>query len=174
MHTLQNVQLWFTCLLLRNAEMHNFKLWSEDAPQAYTQADKQLARLVIIDDVPPESGLKNSECRQVVKPVYGLSDSEDHWYITIHRHHRGDVDKVLLASDPGLFDHINGGTLCGLNGLKINDVLCTEEKHFASNARLLQKNLVPELKRIYQLRLRFYSDWAPIGMVAVSQKSIFT
>lgn len=77
-HTLLTVQTWSTRLLLANSEIHKIELWSEDAPQAYNLADKSLARLVIIDDVPPEFALKNSECLQAVKPAYGLSDLGDY------------------------------------------------------------------------------------------------
>lgn len=61
-HTSQTVQPSSTRLLLANSEMNDFDLWSEDTPQAYTQADEPLARLVIIDDVPPEFGLADDEC----------------------------------------------------------------------------------------------------------------
>lgn len=68
-HKSQTVQPSSTCILLSCSDMNDFKLWSEDAPQVYTQSEEPLAPLVTIDEVQPEFGLKDDECLQVIKPI---------------------------------------------------------------------------------------------------------
>lgn len=52
-HTSQTAQPWSSRLKPAIFEMHNVQLWSDDAPQVHTQADKPLAQQVTIDDVQP-------------------------------------------------------------------------------------------------------------------------
>lgn len=61
-HTLQTVQTSSTRFMLARPDTKRSSLLFVDALQAYTQMDKSLVRLVIIDNVPSESKIKNDEC----------------------------------------------------------------------------------------------------------------
>ena len=52
-----------------------FNVWSIDIKQAYLQSASQLRRDLF--EKPTEVSLIQNELPQIVKPHYGLSDSED-------------------------------------------------------------------------------------------------
>lgn len=70
-HTSKAVQPSSTRFLLSFSEANDFKMWSEDAPQAYIQTDYELDRELFKMDVPIEFRLAEDECLQEIKPVYG-------------------------------------------------------------------------------------------------------
>lgn len=76
-HASQTVQPSSTLILLKKSEIHDFELWLEDVKQVYIQTEGRLDRKIYISDALPEFVLKDDEYLQLVKPLYGLSESGD-------------------------------------------------------------------------------------------------
>lgn len=128
--------------------MHDFKLWSEDAPQAYIQTDRCLDRELYIMNAPIEFGLKEDECLLGVKPIYSLGDSGDLWHATIDSHHWDDLPMVPLASDAGLYVDIEEHSLNGLSAMYADYMLWTGMETFRKSARqrsagLIRRSMTP-------------------------------
>lgn len=139
-HSTQTIQPSSTRLLLSLSEMLDFKVWTTDVRQAYLQSDEPLGRQVFILEVPDEFNLKPTQCLQLLKPLYGLSESGDLWHATLDRHHRNDLQMRPLASDTALFVDENEGRLDGLSALYVDDLLragtnCFRKKCEATNTK---------------------------------------
>lgn len=138
-HSSQTVQPWSTRLLLSLSEMYDFELWVADVRQAYLQTEEPLGRDVFIRNVPPEFNLKPDEAIQLVKPLYGLSESGDLWHATLDRHHRKELRMHPLASDQALFTEHTDGTLSGLSALYVDDLLRAGTNAFRERCRATAK-----------------------------------
>ena len=53
---------------------------------AYLQADEALQRKIYIEEPAVEFDLEEDMALQLIKPLYGLSDSDDIWYRTLDTH----------------------------------------------------------------------------------------
>lgn len=73
-------------------------LYLRDTTQAYTQSRSELARDVFIL-APIEMGLSTRTILRVILPLYGIAESDTHWFQTYHKHH---VEK--LGMTPSTFD----------------------------------------------------------------------
>lgn len=82
------------------AAAHDFGMWIADVCQAYLQSDEPMSRPVFIKRVVPEFNLTADEGLQLLKPLYGLSESGDHWFETLDNHHRNELGMDVLRSDP--------------------------------------------------------------------------
>lgn len=63
------------------ASLPDMKIFSRDITQVYIQINSTVERLVFIEAphelwMPPKTALK------VMKPLYGISESSLHWYLT--------------------------------------------------------------------------------------------
>jgi hypothetical protein len=74
-----------------------FNIWTIDVNQAYLQAAVDLQRKIFTKtDV---LNLGEDELLQVIKPLYGLSDSGDYWAETLSAHHMEDLRMTQATAD---------------------------------------------------------------------------
>lgn len=66
--------------------MNDMKSYTRDITQAYVQSRSTLKRDVEIL-APAEIHLPSGQVLKVVKPLYGISESGLHWYLTYLEHH---------------------------------------------------------------------------------------
>jgi hypothetical protein len=67
--------------------------------------------------------LMQDELLQVIKPLYGLSDSGDYWAETVVQHHLRALRMSQPTADFSLFFRIVAGELAGLSGTHVDDLL---------------------------------------------------
>jgi hypothetical protein len=108
-------------LLLALSAVLGFELWTMDVRQAYLQAASNLKRDVFIR--PHELELSQDELLQVIKPLYGLSDSGDYWSETLVKHHLRALHMSQATADFSLFFRTLAGDLTGLSGTHVDDLL---------------------------------------------------
>ena len=157
-------------MLLTFNEMHKFKLWSEDAPQAYVKTERKLDHELFIFDVPEEFGIKEDECLQEVKPIYGLGDSGELWHAEIDGHHRKVLKMVPLASDSGLYVDQDEKNLLGLSALYDDDMLRTDNKEFSEKCKATKHRFHTKVKNNFPIEFTgFNVERLLDGKLAISQ-----
>jgi hypothetical protein len=67
--------------------------------------------------------LSLDEQLQVLKPLYGLSDSGNYWQETLVRHHLSSLNMKQATADYSLVFRIIGRTLVGMSGAYVNDLI---------------------------------------------------
>ena len=122
-HTSQILQPASVRLMLVIASIFNFEVWTSDVRQAYLQSAEPLSRAIYIDPPSPKFSLAPEECLQLMKPLYGLCKSGDLWHATLDRHHRQDLGMKSLDTDPTLYHLVSDGTLFGLSGSYVDDMI---------------------------------------------------
>lgn len=104
-------------------------LFLRDITQAYTQATTRLNRVFYIRP-PPEIGFPPGTILRVIKPLYGIPESGNHWYGTYHKHHTEKLNMATSTFDPCLL-HTTGDDF-GLVGLQTDDTLILADASFAT------------------------------------------
>ena len=122
-HTSQTLQPASVRLMLAIASLFNFEVWTSDVRQAYLQSAEPLSRFIYIDPPSPEFALAPEQCLQLTNPLYGLCESGDLWHATLDRHHRQDLGMKPLDTDPALYHLVPDGTLVGLSGSYVDDMI---------------------------------------------------
>lgn len=117
-------------LIMAMAAIHGFKLWTTDVAQAYLQSQGQLGREIFIDNPAKEFELTADQALQLLRPLYGLSESGDHWYEELDKHHREDLQMKTLDSDHSLYYKIIDGHIAGLSGTYVDDCIQTGTEDF--------------------------------------------
>jgi len=67
--------------------------------------------------------LSADELVQVIRPLYGLSESGDYWHETLTRHHINDLKMTQATGDFSLFFRRLSGRLVALSGTYVDDML---------------------------------------------------
>jgi hypothetical protein len=98
-----------------------FDIWAIDVNQAYFRAAVDLQRKIVTK--PDVLNLGEDELLQVMKPLYGLSDSDDYWAETLSAHHFEDLRTTQATADFSLFFKSLGGKLFGTSGAHVDDIL---------------------------------------------------
>ena len=119
-HTSPNVTQESCRLLLALASILGFRLWSVDVAQAYIQATANNMRSIFCEG-PVELELSADEVLQIMRPLYGMTDSGDLWCDTMRHHHITDLNMTPLASDNAIY-HLIGKTLKGLSATYVDDI----------------------------------------------------
>lgn len=134
-HSTTTLQPQSVRLLLALAAMHNFHIWTSDVRQAYLQSAQPLTRDIFIDKPVPEFELQPSQCLQLLKPLYGLCESGDHWHETLDKHHREELRMTPFKCDPALYYKMMNNVLCGLSGGYVDDLIRTGNQDFKKLSR---------------------------------------
>ena len=97
-------------------------LW--DIMQAYTQSKTELNHTVICH-LPAKLKKQYPEgtILRVVKPLYGLAEAGNHWFVTYLDHHKEKLGMEMLPYDACLLITKNGGENFGIAGLQADDTL---------------------------------------------------
>ncbi|KAI0995530.1 hypothetical protein K3495_g12649, partial [Podosphaera aphanis] len=76
-------------------------LYLRDISQAYVQATTPIYRKIYVRP-PLELGLEKNKVLKIEKPLYGLAESGNHWYITYHGHHTQTLGMTPSTHNPCL------------------------------------------------------------------------
>ena len=129
-HGAQTLQATSTRLLIALACAHGFDVWSTDVKLAYLQSTEPLLRRVFVTNPAPEFELDPSECFELLKPLYGLSDAGDLWHITLHKHLNTDLEMVPTITEASLYFSFRLGELIGMKGSYVDDLLSAGTQQF--------------------------------------------
>ena len=141
-------------LLVTVAAIFGFRIWSHDVRQAYLQSAQDLMRKVYLKPS-KEFELSQDEILELVKPLYGLSDSGDYWNRTITRHLREDLNMNATVGDLSLFVKHIEDKLIGLTGIYVDDSLLCGNDAFL-------KETDKSLKKLNQEREKWTSPYLPV------------
>ena len=82
--TIQRASQRMICITGASHKRH--RPYNRDMPQAYVQAKTPLERTIYLE-APEEMGLQPDECLLVIRPLYGILESDLHWFLTFQDHH---------------------------------------------------------------------------------------
>lgn len=82
--------------------LFGFEIWAEDLRQEYLQLAEPLIRDIFIKNPTKEFELEPSKCLQLLKPLYGLCESEDMWHDKLDRKHLEDLGMKIFRIDSAL------------------------------------------------------------------------
>lgn len=108
-------------LLLALATILGFEVWDLDVKQAYLQSGSKLQRAVYIK--PDIIELDQNELIQILKPLYGLSESGDYWCETNSKFHIHELLMQQATGDFGLFFKTIMDKLVCISGSYVDDIL---------------------------------------------------
>ncbi|EED12274.1 hypothetical protein TSTA_003330 [Talaromyces stipitatus ATCC 10500] len=110
-------------------------LFIRDVMQVYVQSTTHLIRDFYIYP-PPElaDALPEGTILKVVKPLYGIPESDNHWYRTYHTHH---TDKLGMTStyDPCLLHCTKPAQGFGITGMQTDDTLILADDKFVKREK---------------------------------------
>jgi hypothetical protein len=116
-------------LILSTAATFGFCIWSQDVRQAYLQSSENLKRKVYLKPS-KEFELPSDHFLELLKPLYGLSDSGDYWNETMTRHLKEDIKMSTISGDMSLFYKHANHKLQGLIGTYVDDSLLAGTDYF--------------------------------------------
>ena len=122
-HGAKTLQASSARIIVALATMFGFQVWSSDVKLAYLQSTEPLMRRVFIKNPAPEFELQPDKCFELLRPLYGLSDADDLWHRTLHRHLVEELELVSSKADPSLYFSFTAGELSGINGYYVDDLL---------------------------------------------------
>lgn len=107
-------------------------LYLRDISQAYTQSTTSLQREFYA--LPPKGIDLGDWIMKVLKPLYGVPESGNHWYGTYHTHHTDKLGMVVSTFDPCLLFHGSPDNLTSFAvlGLQTDDTCFAAGAEFAS------------------------------------------
>lgn len=111
------------------AAIFGFRVWSQDVTQTYLQSDDKLMREVYIRPT-KEFQLSSDQLLRLLKPLYGLADSGDHWNVTMAKHLKADLTMTPTALDISMFFKSVQGRLSGVTGVYVDDSLSAGNNDF--------------------------------------------
>ena len=157
-------------VLLTSAAVKRFRIWATDIIQAFIQSF-DLKREVFI--VPPkEFGLPADEIFKLVKPLYGLCDAGDYWYITLRSFLKDKLRITNLESDLSFYFHHDDVGLQGMLGTYVDDICTAGTTSF--------HRITDKLEERFESKKRVFDDFhfAGVhvqrddeGVIHVSQKA---
>jgi len=123
-HNLATLRQRSTRLLVSTSAVLRFRLFSHNINQAYLQSRDKLARTLYLDPRPEDRHLfdiTDEEVLLLVRPLYGVCDAGDYWFVTLQRHVRDDLLMTPLSSDPALYMRKGFNGLVGIMGTFVDE-----------------------------------------------------
>ena len=120
-HQSYNLKQSSVKILLALATILGFDVWDLDVKQAYLQSGSKLQRKVFIK--PDIMELDHNELIQIMKPLYGLSESGDYWCETNSKFHIHELLMQQTTGDFALFFKTVVDKLVCLSGCYVDDIL---------------------------------------------------
>lgn len=96
------------------------KSFIRDISQAYVQSETRLERPVYVRAL-SEMGLGPDKVLLVTKPLYGIPESDLHWFITYHDHHTKELVMNSTRGDSCLLYKRDESGLSGITALQVDD-----------------------------------------------------
>lgn len=120
-------------LILSDALIKGFRVFSHDNNQAYLQIKDPVSRR--IQFLPKKEdleilGVSDKDLLQLIQPLYGICDAGDYWGITVPSHIEDDLDMVLSLGDPYVYLKISDWKLEGIMEIYVDDNLNAGTKGF--------------------------------------------
>ena len=115
-------------VLLTSAAIKRYKIWVADIIQAFIQSFDIKREVYIIP--PKEFGLSTNELFKLVKPLYGLCDAGDYWYITLRALLKDDLRLTNLESDVSIYFIKSELGLQGMLGTYVDDLVTAGNDSF--------------------------------------------
>ena len=115
------------------ATILGFDVWSLDVKQAYVQSASELQRKVFFR--PTELNLDSNELLQIIRPLYGLTDSGDYWCETFARFHLYDIRMQQTTGDFAIFFRRCANRVVALSGSYVDDILHAGSKETKATLR---------------------------------------
>lgn len=118
-------------LALAPSLLPHVKIYLRDITQAYVQSQSQLNR-TILASLPKEIEhlYPRGTIMKVIKPLYGIAESGNHWYTTYSRHHKTKLGMASSPYDPCLM--ISDGTHgFGVVGMQTDDTIILSDDQFS-------------------------------------------
>lgn len=97
-------------MLALDASSPDKSAFLRDITKAYTQSNSRLEREVYIRP-PAKMEMEAGTVRKVIKPLYGISESGLHWYLTYLEHHLTRLGIVRSTVDPCVLIRTHGSML---------------------------------------------------------------
>ncbi|EED13533.1 conserved hypothetical protein [Talaromyces stipitatus ATCC 10500] len=120
-------------ILCLTACMVTHSLWLRDVVQAYIHSQTYLNRDIFVRP-PLELAilLSPGTLLKVVKPLYGIPESGNHWFNTYHSHHTEKLQIETSTYDPCLLHCIDPSNGFGIVGMQTDDTLILADNAFAN------------------------------------------
>ena len=150
----QRLILCITAML----QTDDIRLYLRDISQAYVQSATKLNRDFYIRapfELATALSVSKGTILKVVRPLYGIPESGNHWFKTYHDHHIKELHMHQSTYDPCLLhcnDH-DAGTF-GIVGLQTDDTLFLANTAFAE----LEQEKVEKAKFLTKLREHLTTD----------------
>lgn len=122
-HQSQNVRPPLIRLVLVLAVAHKMTVWTSNVRQAYLQSKQMWSKPVFIKDPAKEFYLKKIKAPQLLKSLYGLSESGGIWYKTLKHRHRADLKMNLLRTDLALLVCMHDENLIEISGTYMDEII---------------------------------------------------
>jgi hypothetical protein len=119
-------------LLFALAAAFGWKIWTQDITQAYLQSSGELVRKIYVDKFHgvDELDIAPDEALQLLRPLYGLADSGDHWWREFNDHHRNKLNMATTSTDASLYYRVTTDCLNGLTGVYVDDTISAGTPEF--------------------------------------------
>ena len=132
-HNTVNIKQSSIRTIMALATILGLDVWSSDVKQAYLQSASKLQRKVFVR--PTELNLDSSELLQIIRPLYGLTDSGDYWCETFARFHLYDLRMQQTTGDFAIFFRRCANRLVALSGSYVDDILQAGSKETKATLR---------------------------------------
>lgn len=116
-------------ILVTNASVHEYRIWTQDFSKSYLQGNELLSRKVYINP-PAELELGPRILLRLLKSLYGLSDSGDYWYKIFSKHLREDLERNPTTGDISYFSRRENWGVMGLVASNVDDTISTGTEAF--------------------------------------------
>ena len=133
LHNATNLRQDSARLVMALAAIFGFRIWTQDVSQAFLQGCSQnMPKLNL--QAPRELELDLDEVLQIMAPLYGLADSGDRWHHALGHHHISELEMTPTTTEPALFFKHHLGSLFGISGVYVDDMLRTGSDEFLTGA----------------------------------------
>ena len=122
-HGAQTLQESSSRLLLALPAAHEFELWTSDVKLAYLKSTEPLERRVFVKNPAPEFELGQSECFELLRPLYGLRDAGDLCHESLSLHFRQELKFQPTKIDTSLYFSFRDNNLVGIIGSYVDNLL---------------------------------------------------
>jgi Reverse transcriptase (RNA-dependent DNA polymerase) len=122
-HTANTMRSTSLRMIMAIAAIFGFRLASVDVAQAYLLAAQPLLRDIYVKLPPGTIELNESELVQLLKPLYGLSESGDYWASTLSNVLLSKVNLTQAQSDMTIFFRKLANRLVLVHGSHVDDII---------------------------------------------------
>lgn len=110
---------------------HISEVWNADVRQAYLQSNTPMSRPVFVVEDAPKFNVTFYEAPKLLKLLYRLSESGDHWLQTLDNHQRKGLRINAFCSNPAFYLRREGGNVKDLSATCVNNILRVGTKRSA-------------------------------------------